>query len=316
MTILVTGANDLIGSYIVRGLVQRGRSVRAFVPNAPDTDLRNLDGLDVELVRADLLDDRAVMDAAEGCQAIIHTARLASIHPRDRWRVWEVNFIGTANVLAAAHYAGVERVVYTGSVFALQSSPGLDKIDVAYVAARRAARAKADEYLSLGLPIAFVYPTCCLGPGVDSPSAPPQRQLVAFLRGRMPFYPDGSLNVVDARDAAEAHILALDCGRPGGHYIAGGHNVTFRDFLERLALAAGYRRAKLRVPGAALVAGGWLNQWISRSPVVDAGTARLARYIGPFEADQATHELGYVPRPLDDTLHDTVAWLRLKGMIR
>jgi dihydroflavonol-4-reductase len=100
MTILVTGANGLIGSHVVRSLLKRDYAVRAFVRE--DADLRNLDGLNVELVRGDLLKPGSIVDAATGCKAIFHTAGLINTSPYERWRVWEINFVGAANVLSAA----------------------------------------------------------------------------------------------------------------------------------------------------------------------------------------------------------------------
>jgi dihydroflavonol-4-reductase len=325
MTILVTGANGLIGSHIVRSLLKRDYAVRALVRD--NADLRNLDGLNVELVRGDLLKAGSIVDAATGCKAIIHTAGLTSTSPYDRWRVWEVNFIGAANVLTAAYAAGVEKVIYTASIFTLgvggnrqpvaeDVEDNLRRLKFAYIAARRAAQAKAEKFAATGMPIVYVYPTYCLGPGLHNVNIPPQRQIIACLRGGLPFCPSGGLNIVDARDVGEAHVLALENGGIGQKYLVGGENVTFRELFARLGKAAQRRMLVLPVPNGAIRAGGWLLQWFSSAPLMDAATARLTGYRWYYDSTKAMNELGYSPRPLDETLRDTVAWLRENRYIR
>jgi dihydroflavonol-4-reductase len=325
MTILVTGANGFIGSHIVRSLLKRDYQVRVFV--RPDANMRNLDGLNVEIARGDLLKPGSVIDAAMGCKAIIHTAGLINTHPLDGWRVWEVNFLGATNVFTAAHLAGVEKLIYTASIFALgvgtdgqpaneNVTDNLGHLKFPYIAARRAAQAKADKLLAAGLPIVFIYPTYCIGPGVHDFGASPQRQIVAFLRKQMPFCAPSGLNLADVRDVAEAHVLALERGEIGNKYLVGGEDVTIRDLFERLSTAAGRRMFMLPVPQAAMLAGGWVMQWFSRRPLMDANTARLMRYRWYYDSSQAKRDLGYCPRPLDETLRDTVAWLRENHYIR
>jgi dihydroflavonol-4-reductase len=319
MTILVTGANGFIGSYIVRSLLRHGYPARAFVRN--NADLRNLSSLNIEIVRGDLVKANTVVDAAAGCRAIIHAAGWINTHPLNSWRVWEVNFVGTANVLTAAQVAGVDKVIYTASIFALgvgadgqpadeSVTDNLSHLKFPYVSARRAAEAKSAALLDSGLPLVRVYPTYCIGPGIHDLSASPYRQLVAFLRGWMPFYSPGGLNLADVRDVAEAHVLALEHGGVGQKYLVGGENVAFRDLLTRLAKAANVRRVALPVPNAVILASGWLMQWFSRKPLMDAATARLMRYRWYYDSTKAMSELAYSPRPLDETLRDTVAWLR------
>lgn len=325
MIVLVTGANGFIGSHVVRSLLKRGHQVRALV--RPNADRRNLDGLDVELVEGDLLKAGGVIDAATGCQAVIHTAGLVDTRPFSSWRVWEANLLGTSNALAAAHLAGVEKFVHTASIFSLgvgaQGQPvgedvpyNLDGLRIPYIVARRAADAKAEELQAVGMPIVFVYPTYCIGPGVHDVRASPHRQIIAFLRGWMPFYSSGGLNVVDVRDVAEAHALALERGGVGSKYLAGGENVTFRELFTRLGTVAHRRQLMLPVPNAVVTAGGWAMQWFSRAPLMDAAAARLMRYYWYYDSSKAQRELGYSPRPLDETLRDTVSWLRENHHIR
>jgi dihydroflavonol-4-reductase len=325
MIILVTGANGFIGSHVVRSLLKRDYQVRVFV--RPNANMRNLDGLNVEVVHGDLLKPASVIDAAAGCKAIIHAAGWINTHPLSNWRNWEINFLGATNVFTGGQLAGVDKIIYTASIFALGVSPdgqpanenvtdNLGHLKLPYIAARRMAQAKADRLVSEGVPIVFVYPTYCIGPGVHDFSAPPQRQIMAFLRGQLPFYSNGGMNLVDVRDAAEAHVLALERGEVGSKYLAGGEDVSLHDLFKRLARAAGRQAVMLPVPQVAMLASGWAMQWFSRSPLMDANTATLSKYHWYYDSSQAKHELGYSPRPLDETLRDLVAWLKENRYIR
>lgn len=325
MTILVTSANGFIGSHVVYTLLKRGHIVRALVRE--QADLRSLEGLDVELVRGDLLKPATLLDAASGCRAVIHAAGRANTSPFNSWRVWETNLVGTANVLTAASMAGVEKFIHTASIFSLgvgaQGQPvgenvqdNLGRLRIPYVVARRAADAKAEKLLAAGMPIVFVYPTYCIGPGLYDLCASPHRQIVAFLRGRMPFYSSGGLNIVDVRDVAEALVFALEHGGVGSKYLVGGENVSFRELFERLGRVANRRPPVLSVPNVALLASGWVMQWFSSAPLLDAATARLMCYQWYYDSSKAKRELGYTPRPLDDTLRDMVTWLQEQRYIR
>lgn len=71
-TILVTGGTGLIGSNICRQLVERGDSVRALA--RPGSHIEPLQALGATVVEGDITDDASVRRAAEGCDAIIHSA--------------------------------------------------------------------------------------------------------------------------------------------------------------------------------------------------------------------------------------------------
>jgi len=123
-------------------------------------------------------------------------------------------------------------------------------------------------------------------------------------------YLSGRVNVVDVRDAAEAHVLAFERGRVGDKYLAGGENITIGELFARLGAVAGRRALFLPLPHAIAFTGGWVTQWFSRAPLLNPAVARLMRYCWYYDSSKAMRELGYAPRPLDETLRDTVVWLR------
>ena len=117
---LVTGATGFIGSHVVRALLDRGDEVRVLVRQSSRSD--NLDGLDLDVARGDILEPRSVSRALRGVDRVFHVAGLTSLRASSE-RLFLINVEGTRNVLEASLKAGVERVVYTSSVAAVGPAP-------------------------------------------------------------------------------------------------------------------------------------------------------------------------------------------------
>lgn len=116
MNVLVTGGAGFIGSHIVRGLLERGDRVRV-LDNFSTGKRGSLDGLDVEIVEADLRDASRLTSACRGVETVFHQAAFVSVpqsmqEPLD---CFDVNVTGTASLLEAARKHGVKRVVFASS---------------------------------------------------------------------------------------------------------------------------------------------------------------------------------------------------------
>ena len=117
MKALVTGATGFVGGNLVRALVREDVEVRALVrSNGPHLAL---EGLAVDRVLGDLDDPKSLRAAASGCDVVFHTAALTKLWDRDPKKHFQVNVMGTRNILTAAEAAGVERVVHTSTWIAV-----------------------------------------------------------------------------------------------------------------------------------------------------------------------------------------------------
>lgn len=319
MTTLLTGATGFVGQWIARTVPPGSGALRVLARRT--SDLAALEGLPVEVVEGDLLDGESLRRALDGVRRLYHAAGWISFKRRDSRRVWEVNYTGTANLLDAALAAGVERVVYTASIFALghaggpeqlvteiQQFNGHDLLDIPYVRAKVHAEQAAEEALARGLPLIRLYPGLCLGPGDTTRSS--SAAIDAWLRGRLPaVVSGGGICLMDVRDAAAAHVAAMEQGVPGRRYLATGHNVTLEDLFARLKGITGRRRAPLQVPAglAAPLAG--MAERLNVLTAFDQAQARLMARYWWYDSTRAQEELGVRFRPLDETLRDTVLWL-------
>ena len=119
MRVFVTGGSGFVGGNLVALLVAEGYDVRALV--RPHSSQKQLRDLPIEIVLGDLNDpdlDRSM----RGCEVVFHVAAHYSLWQRDRELLYHSNVAGTANVLACARSAGVERTIYTSSVAAIRGT--------------------------------------------------------------------------------------------------------------------------------------------------------------------------------------------------
>ena len=320
-SILVTGAGGLIGSAICRGLVEKGARVRALL--AIREQATNIEDLkELEVVRGDIRDASLMKDLARGYEAVIHTAALNTLYHRPSRDFYHINVDGTINILRAAATAGVKRFVYTSSCEVMGPSKPQGPADESrpisskglgghYERSKYQAEDIVRQGAGDGLPCIILRPTAVLGPG-DIHGTPPGRLLRAFLRCQIPAYYDAGINVVDSRDVAWAHILALTGGRIGQAYIVGAHNIwlsTLFGMLERETgvpappRRIGYHIAKLAAALnllKSLVTGG--------NPGFTPSNIRTIKYPWFFDTTKARRELGLEPRPLAETVRDAVRW--------
>ncbi len=320
---LVTGANGFIGSHLVRVLLSEGHQVRGLLK--PGTRRDTLSGLDVELVEADVRDPGRLRAAIRGCSDVFHLASHSQLWARDKRVFNEVNFQGTENVLRAACQLGVRRLVYTSSCAFLgrrQRARGEvgDERDVPTLATPLGPYSKVKflaERLVLEhadrLDCVVVNPSIPLGRFDNSPS--PQGMMVRrFLARRLPGYLERVLNLVDVRDCARGHVLALRHGRRGERYILGGPNLPLSELLIGIEKLTDVRRPGWSVPyGLALASARVMEWWARHSgrvPQASLEGVRSVRHSFAFSSAKAETELGYRCASIDQALEISVAWHR------
>jgi dihydroflavonol-4-reductase len=327
----VTGANGFVGSQVVRELLQRGHDVTALV--GADLGAENLAGLPIKIRELDLLDRGSVKRALAGADAVIHSAACYAFWKRDPRDFYRVNVDGTRNVLAAARELGCRKVVYTSSTATL--SPGFhadatgaelgDEDNVLdlrrfrghYKMSKAMAEVVALREAARGLPLVIVHPTTVLGPGDRRPT-PTGTIVVHFLNGRMKAYTNLMQNLVDVRDVAAGHVLALTHGRPGERYVLGGENRPMSEVVRLLAEITGLPAPWFAIPHALLHGMGRINEWLSdhvthHEPLVPFEAKLHAVDSRPFDSGKAQRELGYSARPAREVLIGAVRWFVSEG---
>ena len=312
--ILVTGGAGFLGSWVVRGLVERGETVRVF--DLPGAAWAQLSLGRITKLAGDIRNRAAVAGAVRGCRGVVHLAGLPQLWLHRRGRYSQVNFHGAANVLEEATRAGCERIVHVSSatIWPLNADPACRWRDAVGPYSRSKLRGErlALQLARHGAPIAVVSPTAPIGPG-DWSRTPPTQLVLDFCLGKRREYLETHLNMIDVRDAAAGMIRALACGAPGQRYLLGHVSVRLLELFERLAAITGQPVPRRRVPyPVALLASVFLEWWaevVSRqAPAACIASVRLTRRPPPSAAD--LQRLGVTPRPLEQTLVETVEWFR------
>ena len=320
---LVTGAGGFVGSAIVRKLIGRGEEVAALVREGSDAG--NLAGLDVELVKGDLLDKASLLRAMDGRGGVYHAAAEYTLWTPDKKRLYAVNVEGTKNLLSAAMEKGVSRVVYTSTVGALgnpgDGTPGREDTPVAlsdmagdYKKSKFLAERAAESFAASGMDVVIVNPSTPVGPRDIKPT-PTGKMICDFLRGRMFAYINTGLNLVDVDDVAQGHILAMERGKGGEKYILGGKDMTLREIFEALSRITGIPAPKARLPYGLVLPVAWASTLVSdyitkRPPVAPLDAVRMAHKYMYFDSSKAVRELGYAPGRVEAALVRAVEWFR------
>jgi dihydroflavonol-4-reductase len=325
--VLVSGANGFVGSAVVRALLRRGYPVRALARASSDTT--SLDGLDVEIVRGDLLDPASLEHALRNCEGLFHVAADYRLWARDPRAIGKANVRGTHDILLAARRCGVRRIVHTSSVATLglhhDGTPSNEDTPVhladmigAYKRSKFLSEALVRRCARGGADIVIVNPAAPVGPRDRKPT-PTGRMILDAARGRMPAFVDTGLCIVHVDDVAEGHVLAYERGQRGRRYVLGGENMSLRSILGAVAELTGRHAPRLQLPHAAVLPVAYMAEAWARitgvAPNVTVDGVKLARHRMYFSSRRAEAELGWRARPAREALADAIQWFRDNGYL-
>ena len=340
-TVFLTGATGFVGGHVLDALLERGYDVRALVRNGSAERIAGK----AQLVPGSLLAAGAIVPHLRGCRYLVHTAALYSFAPRDRTRMRQsniygtsalfsyaprhrtrmeqVNVGGTAGLLEAARIAGVERAVVTSSSAAVgpardgRPADENDWGEAHHGGAYHTSKIVQERTALAGrIPVVTVLPTAPLGAGDRRPTRT-GRMVVDIMRGRVPAYLGGGMNVVPVRDAAAAHVLALEDGVPRERYLAGGANLSLAELFALIAAAAGRPAPRWQLPyGLALAAAIGSEaraQLTGAEPAIPLEGVRMGRLHMYSTSAKAERALGYRASSIEQAIDEAVAWFRDNG---
>jgi dihydroflavonol-4-reductase len=325
-SVFVTGGTGFVGANLLRLLLQEGYSVKALVRQ--ESNLGNLQGLDVEIIKGDL-NDLNLWQQMRGCQYLFHVAAHYSLWQKDRDALYQNNVLGTRNVLAAAQKAGIERTVYTSSVAAIGAGKFDKVVDETYQSpveelvgdykkSKFLAEQEAMQAASRGQEVVIVNPSSPIGP-LDIKPTPTGDIILRFLRRQMPAYLDTGLNFIDVRDVARGHLLALSKGKSGDRYILGHQNLTLKELLDELAQITGLSAPQRTVPAWLPLSVAWIDEKIlaplGKQPSVPLDGVRMAKQRMYYNASKAVRELNLPQSSLNTALKDAVNWFVSQGYV-
>ena len=239
MRAYVTGATGFVGGHVAAELRSGGAEVRD--------------------ERVDLLDRGGLERIMADCDAVIHS-RCALQLRRSGARLPADQCRRHANVIEACRSKGVRRLIHTSTAGTCGPVPGREateadspptwELSIPYKRTKLAAERLVIQAARDGLDAVVVNPTTPIGDGDRKPT-PTGRMIAGVARGRIRAYvATTGLNVVDVRDVARGHALALERGKSGERYLLGGANLPLEELFGAIADLAGRPRPRLRIPYA------------------------------------------------------------------
>ena len=332
--VAVTGIGGFLGRHVAARLLQAGYEVRGTLRSLKkaksiEAAIRSADGAGggkLSFVVADLLSDEGWEAAFSGVTDVIHAASpFPARVPKHENDLIQPAREGTLRVLRAAKNAGVGRVVLTSSIAAISYGSGrapfseADWTDVDgvlatpyYKSKTLAERAAWDFARENGLELVVVNPGMILGPILGTETGTSVGVVQSLMKGRYPAMPDFSVPVVDVRDAAEAHVLAMTMPEAAGErFIIAGEALSIKDIarvLKRDFPAYGKKLPKFVLPN-------WLAGIAAR---FDPGLKLIIGELGRdarVSNEKAKRLLGWKPRSEDEAIRASAESLIAAGLV-
>lgn len=316
---LVTGATGHVGNVLVRKLLERGEKVRVLL--LPGESRESIHGLDVEAVEGDVLNLDSLFKSMQGVRGVFHLAGVISIMPGPNSFVRKVNVDGTKNILQVAKELKISKLVYTSSIHAIQRvDDGVIDERVPYDMNNPYGaydRSKAEATLEIlnaaqaGLEAIVVCPTGVIGP-YDFLGSMMGSVIHTAAQQKPTLYVDGAYDFVDVRDVADGLIAAAEHGKRGESYILSGQKITIRYLLETVREVTGKQFFQLKIPFdlakfAALFTPMYY-EFAKVTPRFTPYSLEVLQSNSNISHAKAARDLGYKPRPVYNSIHDTVKW--------
>lgn len=323
---IVTGASGFLGNNIVRKLLKKNLNVRCLV--LPEDKLDALEGLDCKIYRGDVTKKETLEEIfnvdSETLLYVIHCAAIVYIKSKYNPKVMEVNYNGTKNIVDKVLEKNA-KLVYVSSVHAITERPNGGKITEIYdfdenkvvglyaKSKARTAKMVLEKVKKKGLNACIVHPSGIIGPN-DYSDTHLTQLILDIANGSLRAFVKGGYDFVDVRDVADGIISACQNGKKGECYILSNRYVGVKELVDIISQAAGVKKIKTILP-----------MWIAKvtaplseiyykikkePPLYTKYSLYTLTSNSNFSNEKAKKELGYKNRSMEETIEDTVKWLR------
>jgi dihydroflavonol-4-reductase len=286
--IAVTGANGLLGSFIVRKLIEQKKQFIAIKRKNSDTSLLKDVASFIAWRDADILDPVALEEALQGVTTVIHAAAMVSFNPAHKKKIVDINVVGTRHVVNICLANKIKRLIHISSVAALGRQKGQEVIDEEskwansplnsnYGESKYFAELEVFRGQEEGLSTVILNPSVILAPANwDKSSA----QLFKYVWKESKVYIDSSLNYVDVRDVVEATYQLIDSPVHSTRFIVNGGTIPFIDFFKMVATQFNKKPPFIKVNKTLLrvvaLVEKFKTQFTNAEPLITRETAHMA----------------------------------------
>ena len=322
-TVAVTGASGHVGANLIRALLADGRSVRVL----EHKDSRGYEGLDVQVVEGDVLNEKTLGELVDGVDIVYHLAAKIYLGAGEDKETENVNVIGTRNVANACLNNNVKRLIHFSSIHALSPYPKNEIVDEkrnlitsesapCYDCSKAAAEEEIYAAVKRGLDAVVISPAGIIGPFDFKPS--PMGKLLLDLN-RLPFFPlcEGGFYWVDVRDVAAGAIAAEMYGKRGERYLLAGEWLSLLSIADIVSECSSKHTHCFALPVKLAEIVAFFIEKFGRltktSPSFTTAAVHTLQHYRHVNIEKAKNELGFSPRPIKQTISDTLSWYREIG---
>jgi len=322
MKVLVTGSTGFIGGNVVKKLIENGFEVNVLIRKKSNT--LNINKLPVNIYYGDICDINSLIEPMKGCGGLFHAAAFYSFWSADPEIFYQINVVGTKNIIETACRQGIEKIIYTSSESTLKSNqyeindPGSVWGD--YKKSKVLAEIEVMKMIDKKIPIVIINPTTPIGSGDIKPT-PTGKIVLDYLNKKMPAYVDTGLNIIDVEDVATGHIKAFRKGRIGKRYILGNKNLTLKQIFEILEKITKINAPKIEIPLGLAKFCAYIDEFISgkilkKHPTIPLAAVQTACKYRFFDCSNDTGELGIDLTPVEVSFEKAVRWFMENGYVK
>jgi dihydroflavonol-4-reductase len=283
----------------------------------------------VETVEGDIFDPDSLGRLMAGAGTVFHLAGRISIAGAEGGLVDKTNVGGVRNIVQACMDSGIDRLVHVSSIHAFNTHPNDAVIDetrglalepehMPYDRSKAGGQAVVLEAVARGLNAVIVNPGAVVGP-FDFKVSRMGEVFLDICLARLPALIDGGYNWVDARDVAAGAIAAEKKGRTGECYLLTGHWVHICEVSAIISRLTGRKTPMMATPlwlaGLASYISLAAGALAGKTPKFTPGAIRSIQMHRHISHAKAARELGYAPRPFEQTVRDTLEWFQEAGML-
>ena len=307
--VFVTGVTGFLGRHLLQEMVGSSYEVTALCRLLPETSAR-ISG--VHYVLGDIEDSLSLLEVMKGAEVVIHAAALVSMNPSEDHRMYQVNVLGTRNVVNACLATNVKRLIHVSSVAALSGSLQNQLIDektswsgsnAGYGYTKYLSELEVFRGQSEGLEISIVNPSVILGRGDAQRSS---GMIFKFINKGWPISLEGSANLVDARDVSNAIVQLMAHQNSGERYVLNGFSMPWTQLFSEVNNRRGKSIRYYEVPSPVAFGALWFFEnflkLFGRSTRLTAHTVRMATSGNRYNSSKIIEDLGFQFHTPESTL--------------
>lgn len=327
ITYFITGLTGFLGTNLLLELEKSKdiRIVTLVLPSEMDSDC--LKHPFVKTITGSILNKNDVMnflsEKCDGDKIVIHAAGKISTFKRNDKSTMQINYDGTKNIVDSMNQIGdFKKLVYISSVDSMPLLPKDQEInEVGYYDINKVngiygkSKALSNNYIldNLKTESILLLPSAIMGPN-DPKLSPINNAIKKFLINKLPAITKGGYNIVDVRDVAKAIVASCSITSDKQSYLISGEYITVKDLIDKAAEISNKKTIKKKVPHI-------LIKLISPFIEIHSRLHRKIPLFTGFSMDclmqnsnysykKAHSAFGYEPRPIRETISDTISWMK------